>query len=357
MAKKRATLPKNFEQMLETASVEALIQVFDKCAVDARGGYSKGTALSFGSCPHELAVWLVAQGLDVEAPDQYEATPLQSRASSCYHSNIKSLLELGADVNRAGNKGSALHRAASSQCVENVQLLLEHGADVHAVVSSGRGPHRGDYSPLELCLQQSTNAFIKSTLGVVQLLLAAGAEKTEKAKQFVTEIGETFEQYRPNFYDEDTERSSDALAQLYEIFDVEPVPKRVVYDGRSPITVEATQWQGQHEELWALLVPPSGPAKTVQGEVIRITGKVARELLDNSAANWDAEYKKLIDAYLDYIKRGTPLNEAELQELSKIANEVRAGQGELVYRMSQLGVQWVLANPSPMALTEPEYRR
>ena len=64
------------------------------------------------------------------------------------------------------------------------------------------------------------------------------------------------------------------LERLYALFDVKPAPKRKVHDGVSPIIVEDGPWQKQYDELWEMLIPSSGPAKTVQGEVIRITGRV-----------------------------------------------------------------------------------
>lgn len=40
MAKKRKTLPKNFERLLKNADIQGLINVFDKWGIDARGGVS-----------------------------------------------------------------------------------------------------------------------------------------------------------------------------------------------------------------------------------------------------------------------------------------------------------------------------
>jgi len=70
MAKtKKKTLPKDFEPMLERGSLAELKAVFDVCELDARGGYSKQTALAFDKCPDDLARWLVAQGADLSATD------------------------------------------------------------------------------------------------------------------------------------------------------------------------------------------------------------------------------------------------------------------------------------------------
>lgn len=41
------TLPKNFDELIEAGELSALKEVFTRCELDARGGYSKSTALSF----------------------------------------------------------------------------------------------------------------------------------------------------------------------------------------------------------------------------------------------------------------------------------------------------------------------
>jgi hypothetical protein len=73
---------------------------------------------------------------------------------------------------------------------------------------------------------------------------------------------------------------------------VPPVPSRQIYDAQSPIIVKAISRQKQHQELWRLLVPSMCHAATIQGEVIRISGRIAYELEDNGGANWDADFKQ-----------------------------------------------------------------
>jgi hypothetical protein len=104
-------------------------------------------------------------------------------------------------------------------------------------------------------------------------------------KAFVQRIGENFEFHRAGFNPESVEATSAALDRLYALFGVPPVPRRMMHDGRSPIVAKSARWQDQQQELWALLVPSNGPAATVQGEVIRIAGRVADEIDRNGGAN------------------------------------------------------------------------
>ena len=100
----------------------------------------------------------------------------------------------------------------------------------------------------------------------------------------VTRLGKNFEFHRENFNKDSLEATDAALMHLYELFHVPPVERRMIHDGTSPITVKANRWQTQHQELWEMLVPSQGAAKTIQGEVIRITGKVSNEILETAVA-------------------------------------------------------------------------
>jgi hypothetical protein len=129
-----------------------------------------------------------------------------------------------------------------------------------------------------------------------------------------------------------------------------------VLDGAVPITVSATLWQEQFQELWNLLVPNAGNAETEQGEVIRLAGKLTREILDNGSVNWDADFRSMADALTAYpASRMAVADGGELAALRKI---VRVGHGDkpTLYRLTELAVAWVLANPYPVPLRDPPYR-
>jgi hypothetical protein len=52
-------------------------------------------------------------------------------------------------------------------------------------------------------------------------------------------------------------------------------------------------WKAEHSELWARLVPGSGQAKTLQGELIRIAGKLTNQAYRNGNRDWDADYETM----------------------------------------------------------------
>lgn len=349
MAKKNLTLPKDFEELLKTEELQALKKIFDKCSVDARGGSNKQPALAYDKCPHLLAQWLVEQGADLYATDTWGNTPLHNRSGS-HSGNIESLLELGADVNYQNNRvGTPLHSAANSHRSGNTALLLAHGANPQLLNAAG-------YTPFEIAIHTCNNIDIIETVRISKLYLNAGMKITPKMQEAVTKIGGRFEFHRERFNKDFVDEVSNALDELYILFEVTPVPRRIMYDGKSPIIPKAGTWKEQHNELWELLVPSGGPATTVQGEVIRLSGKIARELDDNGGINWDNEYKIMADAFLDFLKMGNPLSEAEISEATEMIKAIKKKSGNTI-RMPQLAVRWVLENPLPMALPALKYKR
>lgn len=348
MAKaKRKTLPKDFELLLERGTLAELKAVFDVCEIDARGGYSKQTALAFDKCPDDLARWLVAQGADLSATDTWGNTPLHSRARS-RRSGIDVLLELGADVNSANSSiGTPLHAAAASHNAAHARLLLQHGARVNEL-------NRDKLTPLELALRGCNNVDIENMVMLAKVLLDAGAEKTHLMPGFIEEIGKRFEFHRSGFNPRHVDAVSNALDELYAIFEVSPVPRRQIHDGKSPVVVKAKTWHAQHEELWNLLVPSQGPAATVQGEVIRISGRISDELERNGGCNWDADYNRMADAFLEHVQGGKSLSPPDLAEAAAIVAEVKREGGDTA-RMAELAVKWVIQNSEPVKLKPPSY--
>ncbi|MDO7907677.1 ankyrin repeat domain-containing protein [Paenibacillus sp. JX-17] len=351
MGRKRKTLPKNFEELITAGDVTALKDVFTRCELDARGGHSKSTALSFYQVPDELVRWLVEKGADIHARNNYGETPLHNHARS-WCGNPELLLNLGADLEAMNNrKETPLFAAAGSFHPKAVHILVTRGANINAKNIAGK-------TPLEKALSLCSNVNIVNMAEIAGILLAAGTAVTPEMKDSVKRIGTDFEFHREAFNEEYLQQTDEALLRLYELFDVTPIGKRMTHDGTSSITISTKGWQAQHGELWSLLVPSKGHAKTVQGEVIRITGKISCEILGNGGTNWDLQYRKMLNRLIDYFGLGTPLSSTLLQEAAALAKELHSGKGEdEPARLCELAVQWVLSNPHPIALEQPDYKR
>jgi hypothetical protein len=373
---KRKLLPKHFGDLLKERDLAALKAVFDSCDLDARGGYLKQTALAFGNCPEGLTRWLVAQGADIEAADRNGETPLQSH-SGHWQGEIAILLELGADARARDSQGeTALHKAAIAGNPAAARLLLDHGALLDSRNKAG-------LTPLAAALKRCTNARIAGVAAIAELLLSADSRQassenaprsfwraltdylaspstanivTPEMQADVRRIGTEFEFHRAGFNPDFLPETSAAIERMYQLFDVDPVPRRIMHDGRSSIVAMSKNWEDQHQELWELLVPSNGASPTVQGEVIRISGRIHTELEDNGGVNWDADYKKMADAFLAHLGSGNPLPPLELEEAIGLVNEIKRRRGD-PKRMGELATNWVARNPKPIALVRPDYER
>lgn len=366
MAQKKLTLPKDFKQILDRNDLNELKAVYETCDINAyeRGSY-KTPALCMYGISVEFIDWLVQHGANIDAKNSYERTALYIQAGLNQVEKVKKLLELGADIHTTDTYHNTVLHSASYR-YEIVKLLLENGAD--PLAENDRG-----YTPLQEMLSHCENANIVQVAKVAQMLLDAGDKVSQFAQEQVARIGKSFEFYRKNFNTELLSETEQALQTLYSLFHVTPISPRKEYDGVSPITVQADSWQNQFNQLWDWLVPGSGHANTVQGEVIRICGKVSREILDNGACNWSRSYRKLPQALARYVAMGNPIrscdkdaldpatkqsNKNENDELITLAKSIDASSCEdTLYRLCELAVKWVLANPEPIKLDKVPYDR
>ena len=119
----------------------------------------------------------------------------------------------------------------------------------------------------------------------------------------------------------------------------------------------------EFQSFWDLLVPPKGKAETVQGEVIRIAGRIEYEFLDNGCINWDEDFKKMLDAFLRYVQLGNgfsgdDLSSAEL--LVRLLND-NGDKGfiddNLTTVLCSCAVAWVKQNPEAIPLLDADYIR
>ena len=354
MAKKRVTLPKEFKDLMDEGNIEALKAVYDRCELTAHDGrFSLCTPLHMGGVPDELVIWLVEQGLDINIPDYYGATPLY-RQATMGRETVKLLLELGADIEKTNTYGNTpLHMAAEFFHPKTVALLLEKGADVNPKNDRGQ-------TPLDSVLTVCRGIYIAQTAEIASMLLDAGAKKTSAMKEKVENIGKDFEFHREGINPDYLEAADQGLERLYALFNVKPVAKRITHDGVSPIKLVEGSWEEQYEELWSFLIPSIGAARTVQGEVIRIPGRVRDELDRNGGANWDRNYRKMLQAMPHYLSLGTPLSDNDLEEAKQLISQIYGkdfNDAPRLDRLCQLSLAWIEQNPEPLPLEEPSYKR
>ena len=349
MAKKKKTLPANFYELIEAKDLDALKAVFNECELNAYERRSfKTPALSFYKIPLELMDWLIAQGADVNARDEYECTPLHYHAQVNNIKKVALLLERGADIEAQDKyKNTPLHFAEYN--AEAAQLLIEKGADIKAKDNRG-------HNVMERLLSRLYSGYIERAVKAAEIYLKAGLKPTKYAKEQVTRVGEDFEFHREDSDTEWVEKREEALQQLYKLFDVPPVPRRIQHDGKSPIVLTGDTWEKRYEQAWELLVPSSGSASTVQGEVVRIAGRVNDELLRNAMGNWDKEYRKMLTAISGYLQQGNPLSESELAEVADIQKHILEDDGTGSQRLCELATAWVVQNPQPIALGKVNYK-
>ena len=354
MAKKRVTLPKEFKDLMDEGNIEALKAVYDRCELTAHDGrFSLCTPLHMGGVPDELVIWLVEKGLDINVPDYYGATPLY-RQAILGRDTVKLLCELGADIEKPNTYGDTpLHMAAEFFHPKTVKLLIDKGADVNAKNDMGR-------TPLASVLMVCRGIYIAQTAEIASMLVDAGAKKTSAMKEKVENIGKDFEFHREGINPDYLEAADKGLAILYRLFDVKPVAKRITHDGSALILVKEGTWEEQYEELWSFLIPSSGAAKTVQGEVIRIPGRVRDELDRNGGVNWDRDYRKMLQALPQYLSLGIPLSDQELEETKELVAQVHGKDFDdepRLDRLCQLALAWIKQNPEPLLLEKTSYKR
>ncbi len=367
MAKKRV-LPKSFFSSMGTATLDQLIAVYDDHLITAyqSGDRAKRTPLFWALTPNGLVEWLVQQGLDVNGPDANGVTPLMAQADTSatypetpqrYPGKVRLLLSLGADVHQRGQwisfgECTALHIAAFRGAGAAVETLLEHGAEVDARDDKGR-------SALELAVSRANLRTLDSLPGVVAPLVAAGARITSEMRDAVALVGREIHAVAAGSAPADAARRAAAYARLAPHFDLDPTP-----DGAASgeIFVPRASWSAQHRALWGALVPAAGPAPTVQGEVIRVSGRIGREVLEMGGVNWDDDYRAMLAHLPVLLANGVPLDDETLTGVHKSAWQLSTGKptqhsARRVAALQQAAVAWVSLNRTPIPLQAPPYQR
>lgn len=352
MAKKKK-LVDNFQEIINSGDFEAFTSVFEKCEITATGrGKTTCNAFSYRNLTPEHIQFLIDNGLEVNGDCGFGYPPVAFHAAN--KENLKCLLKNGADIDYIAvfYRGSALAKACSTLDVEAVKNLLEENASIDV---------SGDIDGktlLDTTLAHCDNIYIPKALAISKMLLNAGVLMTDKTIGYVQKIGERFEFFRDNISKDIVDELSTALDELYELFDVAPVAPRIMHNGTTQISVKGKRWQEQYDELWNMLVPGKGKAQTVQGEMIRIVGRVTNEILDNGGINWDDDYREMLHTLSRFLNLNKALETELMEEVACITQHITvSADKKTLYRLTEIVVKWVLANPEPILLSEVNYER
>jgi hypothetical protein len=348
-------LPDDFRELMREGDLEKLKSVYDNCAIQAhvldKNWRWKNALYIYTPCS-EFYQWLVDQGLDINAEEQKDTTPLTEQAGCC-ENNVEGLLRAGADPNGTKWK-NPMFIACRALLKDIVEVLIRYGADVNVPNKKFCG-----ITPLDVLLKTTQYERMPEIYAIAEMLLANKATSKGNPQKLVEQIGQGFE-FRKSSMDTDKLAECElAMEKLYKLFSVEPVKKIVKHDGISQIKVTEKDNKKAFEELWESLVPSKGKCETVQGEMIRIAGKLGHWLEEYSGdkRRWKTNCAKMLEALPKYYAMGKPLPPKKASEFEILVSEINYDSDpEDEEPLRELVVDWVRKNPDPIKLGEVSYK-
>ena len=154
----------------------------------------------------EKAVELVLnEGVDINIPGKSNRTPLLWACSSASGEFIKTLIDLGADVNaqRADEEVVPLYLAVYFNNYMAVDILLKHGADVgHLNISKNLQLHecvvKGQFSVLRLLIDSGCDINVRNNKGQTPLYLAVKNKHKHIVKYLLENKADVHMKYKEN---------------------------------------------------------------------------------------------------------------------------------------------------------------
>ena len=360
----RKTLPSDIEEIIASGDVEAVARAVERCEV---GAYLRGDAyesrLMHFPASEEITDFLLARGEDVNSRDRYERTPIHARVWSRCLDQIPLLVARGGDINaRDTSDQTALFGVVERFPVADVSRMMSWGADPLVVADSRV---YGKATLVENVVSWHNFLDAPRALAVIRLLLSVGApvgERVPTALRAMDRMRCTFITHglpatvSQTAFDE----ASAALSELCALFGVEQRQAQ-----RAPVVGETLNFDAgatptqMFSRLWDQLVPDSGQCQTLQGEVIRIAGRVGHEVYDNGGINWDRSFGKLLDQYLRVVASGVPLPPSSVAwaEAAVASLKGRSMNTGDVDEITKLAVEWVRLNPVLVELNLPDVGR
>lgn len=364
----RKTLPEDIEQIIASGDVEAVARAVKNCQVGAylRADAYKPQLMHFPAS-QEITEFFLQRGEDINSLDRYQCTPIHWRVRAGHTEQVPLLISRGGDINaRDYADRTALFGAVAHLASADVEQLIKLGADVHAQANSGL---YGNYTLTEYALAGRRLFDARKLLEVIRVLLAHGARPGGKEQDSLRGMDDQRCRLVTHGHNADPavfEANVEALAQLCEIFEVEQaVPRQALQLGQRIEIDCSLKVEDQFRQLWDLLVPSSGRARSLQGEVVRIAGCISHELYDNGGINWDRSFSVMAKRFGRIVTSQVALADDDVARLGQAlgclktravtTNYAEAMQASDV--LTQLAVRWVRLKPVLVALGASRGRR
>lgn len=275
--------------------------------------------------PASSIKYLIDKGVSPTAKDYYGMTPLHYAMRGKNVEVAKILLEAGADPNARDIKGGLIPFKMACSIYpfnkELVVLFLQYGADIYITDNVTGDPYLDMLNKSKIKEREEVRDFLNK----YEAKLKAEGKLPPKPERKM------------------------------------PILNKPVHDGKSEIIVpHSDNWLDQYKELWKLLVPKQGKAITVQGEVIRICGKLEHEILDNGRINWDNDFELMCKELRKYLLTyGNLLSEEENQKIKNIILKIKKDtvKEKDFDKLTELCTKWILLNRIPIELRKVPYNR
>lgn len=166
---------------------------FDPNTRDPKGQVGLTLALQNGS-GKAFAALLAARGVNVEARNAQDESPLMMAALKGNVEAARALIARDADVNKRG--WAPLHYAASAGSPQHatiISLLLENYAYIDAASPNGTTPlmmaaHYGSIEAVQLFLEEGADPTLKNQLGLTATDFALRVSRTDSAEKIAAAI-------------------------------------------------------------------------------------------------------------------------------------------------------------------------
>jgi len=305
--------------------------------------YSFQEALGYGGRKiNEEKAIKILQRVGIDAISDLEETPLMISAYLGNINLLKIIIKEFKSLNRnnAETFGVALLSASSHRQLECIQILVEEGANIEQIDRFG-------LTPLSKIF---TNTF-SDPIPSAKYLISKGAKITDR----VLKMG----------MDWDSEKFVTFLDSQNIKFDQSLIPKKEIVETEiidTTIDIKELHYSINNKDyletakvIWKKLVPKSGQADTVQGELLRAIEKLRDEAQRKGNGNYSKNCHGILINYLkEYLLDKTVFNEDTLSKTKKDLKQISYKtmpytEDDIYDNITNRIIDWYLKNPKQLA--------